>query len=251
MRTRTIALTLLLVAIAPLEASTAERVILRRGRVSVDVIDMAWPAFLDEFRKGTGIAVEIRSGIEGSVTAVFQDLEIAPALRRLFGEDASFVSFYEAGPADRSSLPSTVWVLAGGGAARPEPAPAAEDSPDGADLESDDPAARQPTPETLGPQERAPAVSALFQVMTSDPDPDVRITAASMLAKIGTPEAFAALRGVLADPEVHVRLQAVDTLLGVRGRPAAVILREALNDPDERVRAAAAAALDGLDDDGG
>ena len=91
-----------------------------------------------------------------------------------------------------------------------------------------------------------PAVSALVEILKSDPSPDVRYQIASDLGASDLPESVAALAESLCDEDFKVRYYSVIALkvLGVRAKVAALAIRKALaTETDSLFRAQAEAAL--------
>jgi HEAT repeat protein len=86
-------------------------------------------------------------------------------------------------------------------------------------------------------------VSARLGELLTDPDPDMRRTAAEALGKIGHRSSRAGLLAALHDQEARVRAAAALSLGRLGDRDSGPALVESLSDPAEVVRIAAALAL--------
>jgi HEAT repeat protein len=86
-------------------------------------------------------------------------------------------------------------------------------------------------------------VSARLVELLTDPDPDMRRTAAEALGKIGRQSSKAGLVSALHDREARVRAAAALSLGRLGDRESGPALVESLSDPAEVVRRAAALAL--------
>lgn len=114
-------------------------------------------------------------------------------------------------------------------------------------LSDPDPQIRQEAAEVLGDLGNDAYVDSLGRLSVTDENPEVRARAAAALARIGSPQALAAVRRALQDAEAKVRRAAVDALTDLGGARVLALLREALADRDEGVRRAAAQAIRGLE----
>jgi len=235
-------------ALAPVAA--APDVVLRDGRLTVDVFDMPVATLIERLRSRAGIDVVVDGSIDGSITASFSDLPVADALRRLFGRDASLVLLYST-PGPAPVAPSEVRVIprGTGGASRPAAETQPSALPGFAQLTDQDAGTRTAAIESIADAGDSRSVEALSWVLTHDQDESVRMAAASALARLGSPEALRAFRQVLRDPSPGVRFSALDLLFDAPAPVAREIAREALRDPDEGVRAAAEATLEQLTGD--
>lgn len=260
--------------VAPLpgacERPDSPTVRLSGSHLSVEARGVAWAQLLDELRRQTGIILRFATRPGWQVTASFRDLPIERALRRLFGPDANFLYVYGGdGHEGRAAiLPAEVWVIDPGesalDAAMAPPAAAglieyrvaqvraAAEEAEAADeavvpallgfLRDPLPPVRKEAVAALGElrDEAASVMDALTELLVSDPDADVRWTAADALGRIRSHRALDALRQALEDRQVVVQTSAVEAIAQIGGARAEAILRQAVG----RVEVAVAEAIE-------
>jgi hypothetical protein len=238
----------------------------RRGnRLSATVRDAPWKRLLEAVERETGIAVEAKGTLEGTVTSEFSALHVENGLRRLF-RDADVVVFYAAeSNGDTRNMVTRVWLFprSGPGLAheevrhgRSQPAVADErkslDDNDGAEeqqrqelaaflrmTKDADPTIRRQALSALSDSghEDMSLVESMLRAALADQDAGVRGYAIETLASRGGPEAVAYLWEGLRDQEPSVRIQAIESV--DPRRHGLAVLQAALEDPDETVRSIA------------
>ena len=114
------------------------------------------------------------------------------------------------------------------------------------ELESSDPEVRSDALFDIEPE--GPGLQALLEVLSDDPDPEVRGLAARQLGYAGSPEATAGLVSALDDPAPEVVIEAVDALQMIDDSTVIGSLEKLLQHPDAEVRAAAEDGIDFLSD---
>ena len=91
-----------------------------------------------------------------------------------------------------------------------------------------------------------PALQKPIQVLLADPIERVRQAALTILGRLGTREAYAALLGALDDSSSAIRAQAADALVAA-GKPAIALVHPKLNSSEARLRTMAAVILSRVD----
>jgi hypothetical protein len=253
---------------APSTAAAADgraRVEVTGDRISVTAVDRPWAELLAELDRATGAVHRVRPRPSGSVTVVFTGLSLEQALRRLFGEDSSFVLAYDAprasgppgadglpGAGTASGQPAEVWVVRGRRALPDLAVSAAGITPDAIGLSAT---------ALAGPVDDRPAVGARAtreledaapELLASlrDADPFVRRTAAAMLGGASSDWAASALERLAArDPDPGVRAAAAAALATIDSVVAGAAVRVALSDPVVAVRLRTVEALARRGDD--
>jgi hypothetical protein len=254
-------------------AATARPMIERRGDwLSVRVRNAPWAVVLRELEHRTGITIEVKGPLAGTLTQEFEALSLEQGLRRLFRE-VNTVFFYatstDAGAAGGELTQVWLWPKEDGAAGerqayRPPAAPASvrqqdevsssgegvETNPSGEGVqpEEDRTAAEDAQGErleTLHPLTTQGDGEALQQAVF-DPDATVQLTAFALLAERDPQGAAALLVGAAHNDQPSVRLQALQLLHHGGLRDDATVLsalRDALADADVAVKRYAVQAL--------
>lgn len=92
------------------------------------------------------------------------------------------------------------------------------------------------------------AMPLLFEKLTKDQDPDLRIKICGLLAQRSGPDVTQALVAALKDAEPSVRIAALSALDSVGDYSAASAITDVLKDQDENVRVQALKTLNNLQD---
>jgi HEAT repeat protein len=112
-------------------------------------------------------------------------------------------------------------------------------------LRSSDPEERSDAVLDIEPE--GPGLPYLLEVLSDDPDPEVRLTAVGQLGDSESPEAVAGLVSALHDSDPEVVLEAIDALEYIDDPSVIGSLEKLLQHPDEDVREAAEDAIDYLE----
>jgi HEAT repeat protein len=112
---------------------------------------------------------------------------------------------------------------------------------------------RNPDPEersdaVLDIEPEGPGLQYLLEVVTDDPDPEVRLAAVGQLEDSESPEAIQGLVTALDDPDSEVVLEAIDSLEYSADHTVIGNLEKLLQHPDPEVREAAEDAIDYLEE---
>ena len=113
-------------------------------------------------------------------------------------------------------------------------------------LKNPDPEERSDAVLDIEPE--GPGLQYLLEVVTDDPDPEVRITAVSQLGDSESPEAIQGMITALDDPDSEVVLEAIDGLEYSADHNVIGNLEKLLQHPDPEVREAAEDAIDYLEE---
>lgn len=113
-------------------------------------------------------------------------------------------------------------------------------------LRSDDPDDRADAVLDLEPEGRS--LPYLLEIVSDDPDPEVRITAVGQLEDGESPEAIAGLVAALNDPDSEVVLEAIDALEFAADYQVIGSLQQLNQHPDPEVREAASDAIEYLEE---
>jgi hypothetical protein len=211
------------------------------GLVSVDVRDEPLADVLRAIAQQAGVELEVHSGGDDRVTDSFDDVRVGESIQRLArGHDVILVFGAASDGAARGRLVAAHVYEAS--------APAATVPTDPKQRAAHLREVRQLIRQAR--QKQPGAVNSLIALLSSDPDPTIRRTAASALGSIGGPEAVAALTTALNDQEASVRVSAL-TALGRRREESAVpsLAQVAARDSEASVRRAAVWALSSLRSD--
>ena len=114
------------------------------------------------------------------------------------------------------------------------------------ELESSDPEERSDALFDIEPE--GPGLQALLEVLSDDPEPEVRGLAARQLGYAESPEATAGLVSALDDPAPAVVIEVVVALQMIDDSTVIESLEKLLQHPDAEVREAAEDAIDYLSD---
>ena len=114
------------------------------------------------------------------------------------------------------------------------------------ELESPDPDERALALFDIEPE--GPGLEALIEVLSEDPDPEVRGLAARQLGSAESPEATAALVSALDDPAPEVVIEAIDALSMIDDSSVIGSLEKLRQHPDAEVREAAGDCIEFLRD---
>jgi hypothetical protein len=210
------------------------------GLVSVDVRDEPLADVLRAIAQQAGVELEVHSGGDDRVTDSFDDVRVGESIQRLArGHDVILVFGAASDGTARQRLVAAHVYEASAPATVP-----ADPKQRAAHLREVRQLIRQAR------QKQPGAVNSLIALLSSDPDPTIRRTAASALGSIGGPEAVAALTTALNDQEASVRVSAL-TALGRRREESAVpsLAQVAARDSEASVRRAAVWALSSLRSD--
>jgi hypothetical protein len=244
----------------------------QRARVSVGVQDQPQAEVVAELIRQTGIPIHIYAEDQGLLTASFRDVPLDQALRRLFGPDAQYAFRYELALPSAVPVEAWVWTAASRSSSGPALSSAAP-AVDGdafarrleirrvadeqgsvsvqtliAALRDGDASVRRDAAAGLVRRRDDSVVEELGALLMREPEPELRATAAEILATIASPPALIVLRQALDDPEYLVRARAVAALVNFAGRPGLASLRHAARDrSDEAQQALATLADDGSD----
>jgi len=110
-------------------------------------------------------------------------------------------------------------------------------------LSDEAPAVRAAAADGVGQLHLSEASKKLSELLTGDPDQQVRQSAAISMTYLGDPSTEDALLKALKDPAPGVRYASIRTLGSLRSHKAVPLLAEALKDPDANMKRVAAAAL--------
>jgi hypothetical protein len=220
-------------------AATARPVIERHGdRLSVRVRNASWAVVLRELERRTGITIQVKGPLAGTLTQEFEALSLEQGLRRLFREVNSM--FFYATSTDAGAVvgePTQVWLwpkedgAAGERQAYRAPAaPASAHQRDGVSA-SEEGVETNPSEEEVQPEEdltaaedvqgeRLETLQALarqgdaeaLRQAVFDPDTTVQVTAFALLAERDPQGAAALLVGAARNEQPVVRLQALQLL---------------------------------------
>jgi HEAT repeat protein len=113
-------------------------------------------------------------------------------------------------------------------------------------LKNPDPEERSDAVLDIEPE--GPGLQYLLEVVTDDPDPEVRIAAVSQLGDSESPEAITGMLTALNDANSEVILEAIDGLEYSADQNAIGNLEKLLQHPDPEVREAAEDAIDYLEE---
>jgi HEAT repeat protein len=113
-------------------------------------------------------------------------------------------------------------------------------------LKNPDPEERSDAVLDIEPE--GPGLQYLLEVMTDDPDPEVRTAAVSQLGDSESPEAIDGMVTALNDPNSEVVLEAIDSLEYSADHNVIGSLERLLQHPDPEVREAAQDAIDYLEE---
>jgi len=221
-------------------ASPSQGVTVDRGTVTVDVRDVPLDDVLRTLSEQSGVNITVHSGGAAKVTQTFSGLSLDEGIRRL-APAYNVVLIYGSAPAEGPS-----------GATRLVEVHVYETS-------------KSPVTAVVDPQQRSTqlrtvrelsrkaqaretgALTALADLLTRDPDPAVRRSAAEALASIREPEAVSALRSGAADQDPTVRGKSLVSLGQMRDEASvAIVAQGATRDPDASVRRSAVWALSTL-----
>jgi HEAT repeat protein len=114
-------------------------------------------------------------------------------------------------------------------------------------LEDPDPSVRL-TAATLAGRRRIEAAAPVLIQWLGDPRVEVRATAARALGAIGSPAALGALVRALGDADVQIRVEAIRAVAAIGGPDVTVALLDRVSDPESAVRVEAVRALGRLGD---
>jgi hypothetical protein len=274
MRNAIIALTLCLTAVsvigdtvAPDSYALSSPIQFQQGYLRVRLHHAPWNQVANEIERQTGIAIQVKGPLAGTVTQTFDALPLEQALRRLF-RDAHLVVFYAPAPRDgrMETRVSHVWLI-------PKASPAVNtpitDAPIFVDTQAEN---------TYEPDDRQAALQAFtvqgdlkgLQQALVDPDqhvqamafdllrgwgtqgviegllratasnePSTRVRALTLLRETGLEQeglVLSAYAQALTDPDVTVKTYALHALAERGGADALNALRQALQDPDTSIR---------------
>jgi HEAT repeat protein len=113
-------------------------------------------------------------------------------------------------------------------------------------LKSPDPEERSDAVLDIEPEGRG--LPYLLEVLSDDPDPEVRVSAAEQLAYGESPEATAGLVSALDDPDPEVVVEVIDALELIDDGTVIGSLEKLLQHPDPQVREAAEDAIEYIGD---
>jgi len=254
------------------QAAKSQLVISLRGNLlSVKVHNAPWEAVLKEIERQTGISIDVKGPLTGTLTGEFQSLPIERGLRQLFRHvDVFFFYATETREGITAEPLVRVWLcpkegsVAEAGQGLPSFSATAEAKQALQPMMGEDQEARLAALVNLAQQgdeealrkalsdwdqnvrERAlellaeldrEATMALLLDMTKSPDAETRLQALSLLDETGFADeatVLPILGAALADEAL--RPHAVEALAG-RGDPDAMIyLRQAMRDPDPHIR---------------
>lgn len=221
----------------------------RSDHLSVRLRNAPWAVVLQEVESRTGMKIQVKGPLAGTLTQEFEALPLEQGLRRLF-RDANTAFFYATGTyagtaagqltqvwlwpregrpvEERQIHPSTGDTLP----SRPDRALPSGSTPDG-------PLAPPPARGSAVEPDHEAHLQALEAL--ADADSGVKDYAIQALADRGGDESVGALRLALRDPDPAVRLWVVNHV-APQGQ-GLTLLREVLADADATVRSVAAARL--------
>jgi hypothetical protein len=234
------------------------RIQYQQGHLHVSLHHAPWDQVLYALERQTGIPIQVKGQLSGTVTQAFDHLPLEQGLRRLF--NAHVVVFYEGRAQARVSR---VWLVPKTADTPPSAAPSSFVAAVDAAPESDERLIALQALATQGdleglqralvdPDQHIQAmaldllqgwgpqgiIEALLRAAASG-EPATRIRALSLLHETDVGQqgaALSALAQALADPDVTVKTYALHALT-VRGEPEAVsALGQALHDPDASIR---------------
>jgi hypothetical protein len=211
-----------------------------RGVLAVDVRDMPLDEVLRTISEQSGVNITVHSGGAAKVTQTFSGVGLDDGIRRL-APASNVVLVY--GSAEAEGRP---------GATRLVEVHVYETS-------------KSPVTAVVDPQQRSTqlrtvrelsrkahaqepgALASLVGLLTGDPDPAIRRSAAEALASLREPEAVNALRSGASDQDPTVRGRSLLSLGQMRDEGSvAIIAQGAMRDPDASVRRSAVWALSTL-----
>jgi HEAT repeats len=254
--------------------ATAQPVIERDGdRLSVWVRNTPWAVVLRQLEHRTGIRIQVKGPLAGTLTQEFEGLSLEQGLRQLFHE-VNAVFFYapgrHAGAATGQLTQVWLWPKEAGAAgegqaSRPPATPAAAHQQDEVSASEEESAETNPSDEGAQPEgelaaaEDAPgehhetvhtldkqADGEALQQAVFDPDATVQLTAFALFAERDPQGAAALLVRAAQDDQPVIRLQALQLLHhGGLGDEATVLsaLGGALGNADMAVKRYAVQAL--------
>jgi hypothetical protein len=255
---------------APQGASPRPMIDLRGDLLSVSVRNTPWEVVLKEIERHTGISIDVKGVLTGTLTQEFQALPLEQGLRQLF-RDANVMFFYAKGTKAHAA-PETlvrVWLSPRQGGVREErQAPPSEalaakelaepeavaESPEGVRQENKSEPEGQVSAAEEGAEERLKALDSFveknnmeaLQKALLNPDEAIRARALELLAERDKQGATGVLLGLTKSDEPKLRLQAL-SLLQESGRGDDSILLPtlgaALSDEDISIKAYAVEVL--------
>jgi hypothetical protein len=245
---------------------------LRGGLLSVSVRNIPWEAVLKQIERQTGIIIDVKGALSGTLTQEFQGLPLEKGLRRLF-RDANVLFFYAKETKDHAAPEALVRVLllpkqggvlgekqvpqspseslASKGRMKPEDvAKAPDEVRQENEVESED----QVSAKEEGTEERLESLDIMgkednmeaLQKAILDPDEAIRTRALELLAERDKQGVTGVLVGLTKSEEPEMRLKAL-SLLQENGQGDENVLLStlgaALSDEDAGIKAYAIEVL--------
>ena len=225
---------------APEASAPSQGVTVDRGVLAVDVKDMPLDEVLRTISERSGVNITVHSGGAAKVTQTFSGVGLDEGIRRL-APAYNVVLVYGAAEADgRPGATRLVEVHVY----------ETSKSPVTAVVDPQQRSTQLRTVRELSRQAHARepgALTSLAGLLTRDPDPAVRRSAAEALASLREPEAVTALRSGAGDQDPSVRGRSLLSLGQMRDEGSvAIVAQGATRDPDASVRRSAVWALSTL-----
>ena len=268
------------VGIVEINPSAAIDVVVRQGRLTIDVRNAPLAQVLRTIAERAGLALTLRSDLSAPITQSFTDLPLREGIERLVRGHSLALSYGAAGGGPGGEIVTGVWVMDGSSA--PGAFAVARSAESTSELPSQgarDSRASEPSSLNDNKDEKAGAIAGgaavespgtrwireirtlteeavrgseaavadLGDIIASDADAAVRHQAVAALGQLKGPEIEEVLTDALADVDTSVRVRAVRGLRGAGTDTAVQSLTEVLaGDPDPQVRLAAVRALTSL-----